>query len=618
MQALPALTAEMILVMCIMAFAVFLFITELLRVDVAAILVMLLLGMAAAVPGFETLIDREILFAGFASNAVVSIIAVMIIGRGLDKTGVMEQLALYIVRHGGRDERQAMLATSASVATLSSFMQNIGAAALFLPVIAKISAQTGHALSRLLMPMGFCAILGGTMTMVASSPLIMLNDLIASGSASLDPGQAVSPFHLFDVTPVGIALVIAGLGYFYLFGQKLLPAAGGTQVLRGASTVRYMRRIHGVDAAVREVVVPADSPLVGRDINALQIEYEVKIVATRFAGETFIEPPIETEITAPATLAVIAEPSNLRRFVVAGKLLLRPKLKDFRYLLARSIAGVAELVIPPGSKIIGESVRDLRMRKVYGATLLSIFRNGKAITEKLHEVPFQAGDTLACHIRWKDLADLESDRDFVVVTSNYPREPQSPAKLAWAVSLFLFSISLVLFTDILLPLALLVGAAGMVVTGVLNIDEAYEAVSWQTVFLLAGLLPLGHAVAESGVADYLAQAMLLTVSSPPTWMLQFMLALLATLMTLVMSNVGATVILVPIAMSTAIATGANPALFALTVAIATSNSFLLPTHQVNALILGPGKYRVADFLKVGGMMTLIFLVVEVAVLNLVF
>jgi di/tricarboxylate transporter len=613
-EVLPTLSTEMALVMALVVFAIFLFVTELVRVDVTALLVMTLLGLLIFVPGLEGLLSLDVLFAGLSSNAVVSIMAVMIIGAGLERTGVMSGVAWAILRYGGRTEKKVVGLLSGTVGIASSFMQNVGATALFLPVVARISSRTGLPMSRLVMPMGFCAILGGTMTMVGSSPLIMLNDLLAASQTEAAHRQ----FGLFAVAPVGVALVLSGVIYFLLFGSTVLPAGKREQRLRGTGTARYMRRVHGIDAAVREVEVPLGSPLVGQDIKQVQREHEVRIVASRYAGRVLVSPPIEAPIAAPATLAIIAQPQALKDFLAVGQLRIRPKLRDFRHLLARSIAGIAEIVIPPDSPLLGQSARGLRMRMVYGLSLLSIFRSGHAITTKLQDVPLEPGDILVCHTRWENLARLESDRDLVVVTQDYPREDESAQKLALALSFFALALCLVLFTDIALPVALMTGALGMIIGGVISMDEAYRAISWKTVFLLAGLLPLGVAVENSGTANYISQHMLAALGDVPIWVLQAMLAILATAFTLVMSNVGATVLLVPIAINMAVASGADPAMFALTVAISTSNSFLIPTHQVNALIMGPGDYRVADFVRAGSVMTLLFLIVSLTVLNLVF
>ena len=618
MDALPTLTTEMAIIMLIVVFAVFIFATELLRVDVAAMLIMTLLGLLIFVPGLEELLTPDVVFSGFSSNAVISIIGVMILGGGLDKTGVMERVAWAILRYGGKTEKQIVSLTAGAVAVISSFMQNVGAAALFLPVVSRISSRTRLPMSRLVMPMGFCAILGGTMTLVASSPLIMLNDLLDNANRSLGADQAIPHFGLFSVTPVGLALVASGLAFFVLYGKSVLPEGKKVSASRGTGTMRYMRTLHGIRAAVREVEVPDGSILAGMNIASVQSEYNVRIVASRYAGKVLVSPPVEAPIAVPATLAIIAQPDKLKAFVDAGGLTLRPKLREFRHLLARSIAGVAEILVPPDSHVIGQTAKEMHFRMTYGLSLLSVVRAGKAITNKVALVPFAAGDMLICHTRWEYLTRLEKDRDFVIVTTDYPREQQEPYKLALALAFFALAIGMIIFTNILLPVALMTGAIGMVVSGVITMDEAYKAVSWKTVFLLAGLLPLGIAVETSGTAGFVVQHLLARIGDVSPWILQAMIAILASVFSLVISNVGATVLLVPFAINLALATGANPAMFALTVAISTSNSFLIPTHQVNALIMGPGGYRVSDFLRAGSVMTVLFLVVSLLMLNLVF
>lgn len=618
MDVLPVLTTEITIIMLIVVLAVFLFATEWLRVDVTAMLIMTLLGLLSYVPELDELLTRDVLFSGFSSNAVISIIGVMILGGGLDKTGVMERVAWAILRYGGKTEKQVVSLIAGTVAVISSFMQNVGAAALFLPVVSRISSRTKLSMSRLLMPMGFCAILGGTMTLVASSPLIMLNDLIDNANRNLDADQAMQHFGLFSVTPVGIALVASGLAFFVFFGKSVLPEGEAVSASRRTGTTRYMRSLHGIRAAVREVEVPEGSSLAGIKIDDVQSKYDIRIVASSYAGKVLVSPPVEVQILAPATLAIIAQPDKLRAFINICGLRLRPKLREFRHLLARSIAGVAEILVPPDSPVVGQSAKDLHFRRTYGLSLLSVVRAGTAITDKVAEIPFAAGDMLLCHTRWDHLSRLEKDRDLVIVTTDYPREQQEPYKLALALAFFGFAIGMIVFTDILLPVALMAGAVGMIISGVLTMDDAYKAVSWKTVFLLAGLLPLGIAVESSGTAQYVVQHLLARIGDTPIWILQTMLAILASAVSLVMSNAGATVLLVPFAINLALATGADPAVFALTVAISTSNSFLIPTHQVNALIMGPGDYRVSDFLRAGGIMSILFLVVSLVMLNLVF
>ncbi|MBU1664685.1 MAG: SLC13 family permease, partial [Gammaproteobacteria bacterium] len=264
--------------------------------------------------------------------------------------------------------------------------------------------------------------------------------------------------------------------------------------------------------------------------------------------------------------------------------------------------------------------RDVWMRKTYGIAMVALHRGGETLREGdgIRNLKLLAGDTLVVHTTWEALDRLQKDKDFVVVTTEYPHEETRPNKVAPALLFFGVALFMLLFTDVRLSLALMAGAIGMILTGVLRIEEAYHAVSWKSVFLLASLIPLGLAVETSGTAAWIAQQTLSLLGGVPTWVLQLAIAVLATLFTLVMSNVGATVLLVPLAVNIAIGAGANPAVFALTVALATSNSFILPTHQVNALIMGPGGYKVTDFLRAGGIMTVLFLGVMMLMLNLIY
>ncbi|MEX0343322.1 MAG: SLC13 family permease [Rhizobiaceae bacterium] len=620
-------TTEMIVVIAILGLTVTLFVTEVFRIDFTAILVMVTLGMLSQVPGLSNLANTSTLFSGFSSNAVMSIIAVMIIGAGLDKTGLMSQVAGTILKFGGSTEGRIIPIISSAVGFISSFMQNVGAAALFLPVVSRISVRTEIPMSRLLMPMGFCAILGGTMTMVGSSPLILLNDLILTANASLPDGQMMETFDLFDVTPIGLALVLTGILYFVVFGRLILPAQTRADVVSGVSMHDYVQNLYGIDTDIFEVIVPGGCPLAGKTFREVMFEQHIYVVGSNFEGKTYMSPLTSTVVTAPCRLAVIGREQDVRAMADATGLRVLPKLDVFSDTFASTIAGVAEIVIPPGSSVIGKTPVELLMRRTYGTNLLAVHRGSETLSlvetedhapSYIGDVELRAGDTLITYVRWDRLAKLTRDRDFVVVTQDFPREELRPKKVPHALVFFLLALGLILFTDIRLSLCLLFGAAGMILTRVLSIEEAYEAVSWSTVFLLASLIPLGQAVQATGTADWIAQQILSLLDGMPIYGLQIGVAVLATGFTLVMSNVGATVLLVPLAVSIAVSAGGDPAVFALTVAIATSNSFLIPTHQVNALIMGPAGYKVADFLKAGGIMTILFLAVSMTMMNLVY
>ncbi len=626
-QAVP--TIEIAWVTAILLFTIYLFAFEVVGVDVAAVTVMVLLGLtnllAPAMGLDKGLVPAEHLFNGFASNAVISIIAVMIIGAGLDKTGIMSQVAAFILRIGGSSEGRIIPILSSTVGIISSFMQNVGAAALFLPVVSRISARTGLPLSRLLMPMGFCAILGGTVTMVGSSPLILLNDLILTSNTALPEAQQMETFSLFSVTPIGLALVATGIIYFVVAGRFVLPA-NKSERTEGENAMDYFADTYGIDSfELNEVRIPAESPLSGMSVDEMETRYKVRVVAVdKGDGPRIGADGVDREIgIEPGTvLGLLANSTNLKAFLEANALEAKAELEQFAEVLVPTKAGIAELVIPPTSAHIGKTARDLWLRKTYGLNLLAINRGGETISSAneggVRQMPLQAGDTLVVHTSWSDLARLEKDRNFVVVTTEYPHEELRPNKVPFALIFFVITLGLVLFTDLRLSVALLTGAMGMILTQVLTIDEAYEAVSWKTVFLLASLIPLGLAVESSGTAAWIADQTLSVLGGMPIWVIQAAIAVLATFFTLVMSNVGATVLLVPLAVNIAIGADADPAVFALTVAIATSNSFLIPTHQVNALIMGPAGYRVPDFMRAGGVMTILFLIVSLSMLNLVF
>jgi len=619
-------TVEIAWVSAMLLLTIYLFVFEIVEVDVAAATVMVLLGLtslAAPVMGLETgLVDVRHLFDGFSTNAVISIIAVMIIGAGLDKTGIMSRVATFILKIGGTAEARIIPIISSSVAIISSFMQNVGAAALYLPVVSRISARSGIHMSRLVMPMGFCAILGGTVTMVGSSPLILLNDLILTSNRALPIEQQMETWSLFSVTPVGLALVGTGIVYFVLAGRFVLPTRKVEPTMQ--ETEDYFEQLYGVGYDIYEVVVPAGTPLVGKSVDEIEKDHAIRVVAVEKGdGPRFGAQGVDRSIgiEASTVLGLLASKDIFKPFVQGTRVIVKPEMEVFGDSLIPSKSGIAELVIPPGSLLIGKSARELWLRKTYGLSLLAINRSGETIMREgggVRDTPFVAGDVLIAHTTWADLAHLESDRNFVVVTTEYPHEEVRPHKVGWAALFFALALCLVLFTDLRLSVALLVGALGMVLSGVLRIEEAYEAVSWKTVFLLASLIPLGLAVETSGTAKWIADQTLSVVGDMPPWTIQAAVALLATFFTLVMSNVGATVLLVPLAVNIAIGVGAEPAVYALTVAIATSNSFIIPTHQVNALTMGPGGYHVPDFLRAGGVMTLLFLVVMMVMMNLVF
>ncbi|HID48840.1 MAG TPA: SLC13 family permease, partial [Chromatiales bacterium] len=314
---------EVAWVSAILLLTIYLFSFEIVEVDVAAISIMVLLGLTsllAPLMGLEEgLVSTRHLFDGFSSNAVISIIAVMILGAGLDKTGIMSKVAAFILNVGGTTEKRIIPIISSTVAFISSFMQNVGAAALFLPVVSRISARSGLPMSRLLMPMGFCAILGGTMTMVGSSPLILLNDLILTSNKALPADQQMETWSLFSVTPVGIVLVLTGILYFVVAGKFVLPVSKKEKRSVGESAMDYFKTVYGLDYALFEVVVPPGSPLIGKLLDDIEHDEKIRVIAAlRGTDDLRIGPGSlarDVGIEANTVLGILASPEHLKEFV---------------------------------------------------------------------------------------------------------------------------------------------------------------------------------------------------------------------------------------------------------------------------------------------------------------
>lgn len=592
----------------LLTLTVVIFAADLIRLDVGALLILILLALSSLVPGLDPLLPARQIFSGFSSNAVIAIMAVMILGEGMNKTGILNKLAATIMRYSGASENRLMAMICGTAGMISSFMQNTGAAALYIPVVSRIAARSGLALNRLLLPMAFCAIVGGTLTMVGSSPLILLNDLLP---------EDIEPFGLFDVTVVGVLLLAAAIVYFLLFGNLILPAARESSV-SSTVTTEYLHHVYGLAADINEVIVPPGSDLVGMRIENIEAGYALRIIAAQIGGENRVAPAKDAELEPNSVIAVLGGRKSLEHFVECYKLKLSSSLHVFAESLTPIQAGISEIVVPPNSGLIGKTVSELSMRKTYGLSVLNVSRGGENHNTDLRELPLQAGDTLVCHSSWRNLARLIGDKDFVLITTEFPHEELRPHKVHFAVGFLTLAVLMVLLTDLPLPVSLMSGALGMVLSGVLKMDEAYQAINWTSVFLLAGLIPLGLAVEHTGTAAWIAQTILSTLGNLPLWEWLALIGILSSLFSLAISNVGATVLLVPLVINIALETNADPRLFALMAAVSASNAFILPTHPVNTLIMGPGYYKVKDFIRAGLGMTLLYLLVALLALTLVY
>jgi di/tricarboxylate transporter len=604
----------MILVLGLVCFTMLMLVLEWIRADMVALLVVVVIGLTGLIPS-----DR--VFNGFAGNAVIAIIAIMIMGAGLDRAGVLGLTAQFVMRMARGKESRLGLVINSVTSLFSAVIPSQALAALMIPVTSRLSARTGVPISRLLLPMAFCILTATNTTLIANSPLIVLNDLIASANANLPPGaQTVPKFGLFSVTPVGLALAVAGVLFFYFYTHKLLPEREDErQKVTPGRTESYFAETYGIVGETAELTVTAESPLVGMSIGEVeQLHGAPLILAIKSGNEARMAPPADQVIWVGSVLGVLGPREELNRFANNQLCRLSPRMRQLGELFNPTRAGISEAVIPPNSRFLKQSVGELRLRKRYGISVLAVTRGDQVYRDDLRAVSLRTGDTLVLHSSWKALQDVSEDKDLVVVT-DIPREEQRPNKIWQAVGFFLLAKSLALFTNLDLSIAMMTGAVGMLLSGVLNMDEAYRAVNWKTIFVTACLIPLGWSMDSTGTAAWVAQEVLLHLGHASPWILQLSLALLTLTFSQVMSNVGATVMMVPVAISVAVATGGNPSAYALIVAVSSSNTFLLSSgHPALMMVTGPGDYSARDFLRAGVPLTFIVLLITLVAVNLMY
>ncbi len=606
------LTTDMELVLGLVVFTMVMFLFERVRADVVALVVLVVLGLTGLVP-------REDLFGGFAGNAVISIIATMILGAGLDRTGALNRLAAWLLRRAHGVESRLLLLTTAAAGMTSSIMQNPSVMSLFLPVASRLSSRTGLTLSRMLLPIAAAIVMGGGLTMVGNSPLILLNDLLVAANANLPSGAAtLEPLNMFAPLPIGLALLAASLAYFHFWGGKQLRE-DEDEAVTPARTQSYFARAYGIDGDVVELTVGADSPLVGMSVGEVEtLRGAPLLLALRTGNESRLAPPADARIWVGSVIGAMGPRQAIADFAQNNFLRLSTRLRTFGDLFNPSRAGISEAVVPPTSSFIGKTQAELQLRKRLGVSLLAINRDKQVLREDVRNLPIRAGDMLVLHSIWTDLAQAAKGKDFVVVT-DYPKDEQRPHKFKIAMAIFAVAMLLALSSRIPVPIALMTGVAGMLVAGVLHIDEAYAAISWKTVFLMACLIPLGWAMDSSGAAAWLAGHSLEQLPEGfPLWLMQLLIGLLTAAFSLAISHVGATIIMVPIAINIALAAGGNPTAFALIVALSASNNLMTASNPVMSMITGPANYSARDLWRVGGPMSLIYLLVILAMINLMY
>ena len=581
-------------VLLILVATVVMLVFEFIRIDVAALLCMLALGWTGVLEPHEAL-------SGFSSHAVIAMMAVMILGQGVAKTGIMDRFSRAVLKRAGTNKPRVIGLMSLSVGLLSGFIQNIGAAALFLPGVLNISRRGKIPASSLIMPIGFAAIIGGTLTMVGSGPMILINDLLR--------GAGMEPYGLFSVTPVGILLLLTGIGFFFLLGRYVLPESP-TRHTSVSVQEKLIEALH-LPHKIWHFSIPQNSALIGKSTEKSGVwdRFDLHILALCRDKDLNYAPWRETKFEAGQELAVLGQEEDVGKFASAYNLIEKKQDSRFANLNDPDRAGFAEIIVPPRSEMVGQTLRRFSFRKRYAVEPIMLFSRGQELRGDFSDHQILSGDTIIVHGLWDHLSKLKEGSDFVVVTP-FTAEKKDQSK-AWLAALcFLGAVGLALM-GAPIAMAFFTGAVAMVLTRVLTIQEAYQAISWKVVFLLAGLIPLGLAMQQTGTASFLAEKVMTLVQGGHPIVIVLSVALLSTFFSLFMSNVGAIVVLAPLVMSMAKIGGLDPRPMALLAAVCVANSFILPTHQVNALMMSSGGYRNADYFRAGSGMTMVFLFVAV-------
>lgn len=593
------MTTATLITFLVLAFAVILLLFDALRADLIAMLVLIMLGVTGVLTTAEV-------FSGFSRSAVITIIAIFILTNGLYRTGVTSWLGDRLLQLGGHRPFRLTLVVTLAAAILSWFMNTIAAGAVLLPAVVGLSRTTGIRSSKLLIPMSFGSLLGGMATLLTTANILVNTSLRDAGYPQ---------FGLLDFLPVGGAMAVAGILFLATLGQRWLPDR--SPIDRYGWDERFqsgLSDLYSLQERLCEAQLDPASPLIGQTIAASRIgeALGLSILAIRRARQTILAPRPEEVLRARDELLIVGRDERVQQLIDLG-LTIEPEV-GWEAEFSSGNVGLLEAVIAPRSRVVGQTLKQLNFRQKFGLTVIAIWRAGRAYRTDVGEMPLQFGDALLMHGRRSQTPVLQAEPDFIVLQ---PEPTEGPRSIKTRIAATIMLGALVVAALGWLPVAeaMFGGAVLMVLTKCLTMDEAYQAVEWKAVALIAGMLPLGLALTKTDAAAYIGQALIQTLGGFGPLVLLGGVYLAAMLLTQFVSGQAAAVIVTPIALSAAAQLGASPRAFAMAAALACSTAFLTPlAHPVNLLTMGPGGYTPRDFLKVGLPLTLVCFVVLMIVL----
>ena len=595
---LPLITStfstDMLVVLGIVLLALVFFATERIPVDLTAIIVMVLL----MVFGEWTQISPAEGISGFANQATITVLALLILSGGVRRTGLVQQLGNVLTDFAGDYQFKQLGATIAVAGPVSGFINNTPVVAILVPVISDLAHQGNTSPSKLLMPLSFASMMGGTLTLIGTSTNILASDV--------SERLIGHPFSMFEFTQLGILVLVVGSLYLLTVGYRLTPE-------RIEPREDYIDEYELQDY-LTEVTVNEDSRIVGMTIKEALVEtdFDLDVLQVERGGRQFVEPAARMVIQAGDTFLVRTDRETLTAVMAReGLQLLTEEVTEETIEAATERQRLAEVIIPPDSPLVGETLESSTFRQRYDATVLAFRSHGDIILERIDERRLHVGDTLLVQAAVESIERLSRTRDFVVA-----REPESPVyrteKGPYAVAIILGVVLLPALDVVPILVSSLAGVVAMVLTGVLHTNEIYESVDWNVIFLLAGVIPLGIALEQTGTAQVLGGMVATTGEILPALGVLWVFYISTALLTNVISNNASVVLMIPVAVETAQRVGANAFAFVLAVTFAASTAFMTPVgYQTNLFVYGPGGYRFADFLRVGGPLQLLLSFVTV-------
>ena len=570
------------LVCLIILVALVLFISEKLRVDMIAILIMATLMIIGVFrPGFLSVHEA---ISGFSNEATITIAAMFILSSGLVKTGSITIISHRLIQFGGHSELRLFLALMITAGTVSAFINNTAAVAVFIPITLTICRQHQISPSRLLLPLSYVSIVGGTCTLIGTST----NILVSSMSANAGFGE----FGMFQLTRLGLIFFVFGLFYLTFVGRRLLPAVKPPTNL----TAKYR-----IGRYFTLLVVPKKSPLVLRTAAQCRLseKYDVTILEIVRGEERIWSGLRDIKFHEGDELLVRGSIHSIMEMNAVEGLFIRSQLKYADQDLSSDEAMLAEAVISSSASLIGGNLRDLNFRRRFGVNALAIKKHGETIRERIGNIRLEAGDTLLVQGKRVAVEELFENPNFVMLQEfevppvRRHRAPLALATVALVVALAAFEVMPILVSAI-------TGCLVMILFGCIRIQEAYESIDWFVIFLLAGVIPLGIAMENTGTAVLIAEAILqLSADLGPVALIS-VFYLLTTIFASIMSHNAAVILLVPIGIASANELGINPLPILMSITFAASSALSTPFgYHTNLMVYGPGGYRFADYLKVG-------------------